>query len=160
MALVVVGVLAAPAAAGASYPGSQDRADAVRFARSYWADHGRYASDYGCYRVRTKVGYVDPETGRRRGWWGYWADWDPCRLVLNGNVNWSHGGFQDAWWDVCTTVIHEYGHLVGRGHSSNPNSIMASSAELNSLSWWWPYFPACRYDGDDADGDDTPDFRR
>ena len=109
----------------------QDRTDAVRFARSYWADRGRYASDEGCYRVRTKIGFVNPD-GDRHGWLGYWAPWDHCRLVLNGNEDWSDGDSRDPWWDLCSTVIHEYGHLVGRGHSRNPNSVMAGSMQLNS----------------------------
>ena len=155
--LLIVGVLAAPAMADARQLNPQDRTDAVRFARSYWADRGRYASDEGCFRVRTKIGFVNPD-GDRHGWLGYWAPWDHCRLVLNGNEDWSDGDSRDPWWDLCSTVIHEYGHLVGRGHSRNPNSVMAGSMQLNHLAWWWPYFPDCRYDGDDEDGDDWPDW--
>jgi len=29
-----------------------------------------------------------------------------------------------SWDQLCMAVAHEWGHLVGRGHSSNPNSIM------------------------------------
>jgi hypothetical protein len=27
-------------------------------------------------------------------------------------------------YELCVATVHEYGHLAGRGHSSNPHSIM------------------------------------
>jgi hypothetical protein len=33
---------------------------------------------------------------------------------------WAHA----AWWRLCATMLHEWGHLAGRGHSHNPRSIM------------------------------------
>jgi hypothetical protein len=29
------------------------------------------------------------------------------------------------WWELCATVVHEYGHVYGRGHSSDPDDVMA-----------------------------------
>ena len=61
-------------------------------------------------------------------------------------------------------MIHEYGHLVrwrtpgGRVHYRNPESIMAAYTEWNHDSAWYPWFPACRYDGDDPNGDGYPDW--
>jgi hypothetical protein len=85
-------------------------------------------------------------------------DWRPCTIWLNRRVDWTDGGQRAAWWQVCATVIHEYGHVVGKGHNRNPESIMAKSAEINSHSTWWPWFPDCRYEGDDQDGDGLPDW--
>jgi hypothetical protein len=31
---------------------------------------------------------------------------------------------QDNWASICTTIVHEWGHLTGHGHSSNPRSVM------------------------------------
>ena len=35
---------------------------------------------------------------------------------------------------------------------------MARGDGLNVDAWWWPYHPACRYDGDDADDDGWPEL--
>jgi hypothetical protein len=151
LALVAVGVLVAPAAAEARQLKPEERSWAVEIAEEYWNDRGYYAEDEGCWRVRTKVGWRDPRGGTMNEWGilAYWGGWDHCRLVLNGGWDWSYRGKRDPWWQMCSTVIHEFGHLVGwrsgsgNEHSSNPNSVMAGSVDLNRYSWWWPYFPAC-----------------
>ncbi len=40
-----------------------------------------------------------------------------CEVVLNSRKAW-------PWTTLCTTVVHEYGHLAGRGHSDRPGSVM------------------------------------
>jgi Matrixin len=142
--------LAAPAYA--ERPGSQDRKDALKFARAYWEDRGYYAEDVGCDRVRTKLGRGDGNI------FGAWFAADPCSIYLNVNAGWDGDGNRAQWWNVCATTIHEYGHLVGKGHSRNPNSVMAKYKEWNFQTSWYPWFPACRYDGDDPDGDGYPDW--
>jgi hypothetical protein len=45
---------------------------------------------------------------------GRWID---CRVEFNSRVTFS-------WSRYCTIMVHEYGHLIGLDHSSNPKSIM------------------------------------
>jgi hypothetical protein len=143
----------APATASAGVPSRSERRDALRFAKDYWAEHGRSLADSYCYgKAYLRVGH------RGRNVLGWVESAHPCTLWLNTNTEWSDGGLTDSWWRVCATAIHEYGHLVGRGHSRDPDSIMAATSELNEWSSWWPYFPGCRYDGDDADDDGFPDW--
>jgi hypothetical protein len=53
-------------------------------------------------------------------------------------------GWDQPWWRWCRLTIHEMGHIYGRGHSSNPESIMAPAEDMNTWgASWWPYFPAC-----------------
>jgi len=86
------------------------------------------------------------------------GSWQPCTIYLNRDAPWGGRG-RDAWWKLCPIVIHEYGHVVGRGHSPRPSSIMAPGVDIWRLgATWWPYFPDCRYDGDDEDGDGSPDW--
>jgi hypothetical protein len=142
--------LVTPAVARANVPSYQNRTDAKRFARNYWERRGYYAP---CTGVRVRVAALPHNTV------GEYRPWNPCTIYLSSTFDWTHGGRRDGWWQVCATTIHEYGHLVGKAwHSNNPGSIMASSLEENRLSWWWPYYPECRYDGDDEDGDGTPDW--
>lgn len=42
---------------------------------------------------------------------------DYCRITLHPAARWS-------WRILCTTVVHEYGHLAGREHSRNRRSVM------------------------------------
>jgi hypothetical protein len=150
VAVCVAAPLAVPTFAQATVPSAQIRADAKRFARDYWEERGRYAP---CYGVRIRMAHAGPNSlgfVRRRS--------RPCTIFLNRDNDWGNGGTQRMWWSVCATVIHEWGHLVGRGHTRNPESIMAVTESLNRVSSWWPYFPACRYEGDDADDDGLPDW--
>jgi hypothetical protein len=156
----------APAAAEASIPSWHDRVDAKRFAKGYWAEeHGastwcsgvrmRWRNYYEDYGVRRALAYVRP---------------GGCTITFNKRVSWGQMpkyGWGDDWWRFCATAIHEFGHLPGmpfdgrsgRVHSYNPNHVMAASESLSTRAWWWPYHPACRYAGDDKDGDDVPDYR-
>lgn len=166
---VIVGVLAlvafaAPAAADASVPSWQDRADAKRFARAYWADE--YGAYTYCSGVRMRWRNYQEDGHVRRNL----AYQSGCTLTFNKRIKWGRipdSGWGDDWWRLCITAIHEYGHLPGMPfdgwhgavHSSNRNSLMAYSEGLNRRSWWWPFHPACRYQDDDLDGDEVPDYR-
>lgn len=33
-------------------------------------------------------------------------------------------GWHPGWLELCTTMLHEYGHLAGAPHSTNPRSVM------------------------------------
>jgi hypothetical protein len=150
-ACVAALVLAAPAYA--DRPSYQDRKDALRFARAYWEDHDRYTQDYGCNPRRIEIFMY-----RGSGEYGKTYPDLYCAIFLNSNAEWNGDGNRAKWWNTCATVIHEWGHLVGRGHSYNHNSIMAKYGNWNYDSDWYPWFPACRYEGDDPDGDGYPDW--
>jgi hypothetical protein len=125
----------------------------LRFARIYWEDRGYDAlAERDCWHVRTQV------TRLKRGVMGAWHPAWPCTIWLSNREGWSGNGDRAPWWNVCATVIHEYGHLLGKRHNSNPESIMASPVNLNYDAWWYPWFPGCHYDGDDEDGDGNPDW--
>lgn len=53
-----------------------------------------------------------------------WAVKERCAVELNGVMaeRWGLG-----WGQVCTLMIHEYGHLTGLGHSENPKSVMRAN---------------------------------
>ena len=50
---------------------------------------------------------------------GY-ADRRSCTIDLPS----SRPGSYDTPASVCTTIVHEWGHLDGREHSTNPRSVM------------------------------------
>lgn len=54
----------------------------------------------------------------------------PCSIYFNERI---HTYSVAA---VCTTVVHEYGHLAGLGHSGNDKSVMAAP--------WTRIFPGCQ----------------
>ena len=43
----------------------------------------------------------------------------PCTILYNRRRHYD-------WPHLCATTIHEWGHLVGRNHVTNPSSIMFS----------------------------------
>lgn len=59
------------------------------------------------------------------------------RILLDVSRAWYDGDREECspplrWLDVGTALRHELGHVVGRGHSSDPDDVM------------FPYFGACR----------------
>jgi hypothetical protein len=155
--IAAVGALCLPAAAEGVVPPKHQRANAKKFARAYWAERGQWTH---CSGVRFRF----------RPFYGVLAGAAGCTVTFNQRVTWNRipgWGWNDDWWRLCLTAIHEYGHLRGmpydgtRGavHSQSPNSVMASSEQLNTSAWWWPFHPDCRFHGDDADADGYPDFR-
>jgi hypothetical protein len=129
--VLALGILAAPAAAEAWTPSKQDRLDAKRFARAYWADRGKYVN---CSGVR--LVWVPGSEFRRVLGPGVLA-WAPpgCTIFYNQATGWS-------WRKLCSVTLHEYGHLIGYGHSRNRNSIMYSPYGGAN---WWPRHPACDF---------------
>jgi Matrixin len=82
--------------------------DAKSYARWYWED--KRGLTIPCYAVGVRwepmgsnsLGY----TTRR------------CLIHLNSREpRW-------GWYKLCWAVIHEYGHIVGYGHTSKPNALM------------------------------------
>ena len=58
-----------------------------------------------------------PDTADAAGWVYESGD---CRIHLNYPLLRANGG-------VCETIVHEWGHLTGRGHSTNPGDWMYPS---------------------------------
>jgi hypothetical protein len=58
-----------------------------------------------------------------------------CTIFYNQATGWS-------WRKLCSVTLHEYGHLIGYGHSRNRNSIMYSPYGGAN---WWPRHPACDF---------------
>lgn len=54
-------------------------------------------------------------------WDGMWdvppAEREGCTVLLNSRKTWD-------WRKLCTTVVHEYGHLAGHHHSERKDSVM------------------------------------
>jgi hypothetical protein len=169
-AAVVALVSAAPAAA--SIPPKQERLDAKRFARAWWAsrtwNYGDGVANCSGVRFRWNSWHYDPNIRRSLAYVPFPSD---CTIVFNAEANWARvpeSGpgettfLGEGWWRLCATAIHEWGHLRGMPyslrnppiHSWNRNSIMAVAEKLNTHAWWWPYFPGCRYEGDGVDYDE------
>jgi len=113
-------------------PAKQDRLDAKRFARAYWAGRGEYVSCSGVrmlwaprWIVRRALGHGTLAAVSKGG----------CTIYYNQAAGWS-------WAKLCSVTVHEYGHLLGHDHASNPNSIMFPSYQGAA---WWPRHPACDF---------------
>src|SRR5688572_16583255 len=117
LALALVALAAAAPAAQAYTPSKRDRLDAKRFARDYWAGRGEVIP---CYGVR--LAFVPRwAVGRYFGHGTLAAVYDDsCTIYYNQAAGWS-------WGKLCSVTVHEYGHIIGIGHSRNPYSIMNPS---------------------------------
>jgi hypothetical protein len=113
-------------------PGKQDRLDAKRFARDYWASRGEYVGCSGVRLVWAPRWIVRQALGH--GTLAAVAD-GGCTIYYNQAAGWS-------WGKLCSVTVHEYGHLIGHRHSYKPNSIMYPSYQDAA---WWPRHPACDF---------------
>lgn len=114
---------------GTTWPGWQDRQDAKAFARDYWEGRDLYTYGRCEYGVRIRLHPMDPDL------LGY--VWSPsgCTIHLNSRERWN-------WSKLCSTVVHEWGHIVSRNHTRDPSSVMYPG-------WpsplWGKRFHACDY---------------
>lgn len=57
---------------------------------------------------------------------------DACHIYW-----WAYNRWQATDYGWCVTIVHEYGHLLGRDHNRNPRSVM--------YEWgpWYGHVPVC-----------------
>jgi hypothetical protein len=78
-----------------------------------------------CERQRPNIVYSAEHAGAYDGWVSVWV-WpdgsttvrDPCTIYLGEHMRGA------SWHHVCTVVMHEYGHAVGREHSASDRDVM------------------------------------
>lgn len=63
------------------------------------------------------------------------AGYRNCSVTYSTTYPW-------AWWSLCRATVHEYGHLAGHGHASNPLAVM--------YPWTRRPWPPCGPDHDHA----------
>jgi hypothetical protein len=102
-----------PVAASAAVPDAE-RDDALEVAARRW---GPVCTEDPVVRFRR----MESDTLGIARWQGMWdipsEKREDCRILLNSAREWD-------WPRLCTTVVHEYGHLAGREHSEDSDSAM------------------------------------
>ena len=75
-------------------------------------------------RARIRFQALRSDTLGMARWDGMWdippGERTGCRVLLNTRRTYT-------WRVLCTTIVHEYGHLAGREHSERRHSAMRSS---------------------------------
>lgn len=147
-ALSLAALPAASAQASPTLPTPVNRTVAMQWARDYWRAKGRTSV---CGRVYWRVAPLPSDT------LGVTVR-SLCEVVLNSREDWGRvpGGAMageriDPFWRFCAAAIHEWGHVVGRGHSHTPGMIMTPAESMNFRAWWYPYYPACNFNGSGVD---------
>lgn len=72
-----------------------------------WAPLERYVNAVSSWTVRAADAYAAPERNT------------DCRIVLSTRMAF-------GWPKLCTVVVHEYGHLLGRRHHERPGRLMSA----------------------------------
>jgi Matrixin len=132
LAVCVLSASSGVSTAHAWTPTKPDRLDAKRLARDFWAERGEYVPCSGVrlvwvprWVVRQALGDGLLAAVLRGG----------CTIYYNQAAGWS-------WGKLCSVTVHEYGHLLGHGHSGNPNGIMYPAYQDAA---WWPRHRACDF---------------
>jgi Matrixin len=130
---LVLGALLLPALAQANVPSPNYQAAAKYEARWYWT---AYRANYiPCSGVRLRWDHSGDRYDGRRGWYAHVDYIGGCTIHFNRSFKW-------FWTRLATTMIHEYGHVVGFRHNRNPRSIMSLGVlpdwRLSSATYtWW-----------------------
>jgi hypothetical protein len=117
--------------ARANVPSSNYVGAAKYEGRWYWRVHRH--ETIPCSRVQIRFDHFADVLGRR-SW--YALTWPPygCSIHFNRRLKW--------WWSrLATTMVHEYGHVVGHRHTRDPRSIMAlgviDNGDLSPVTYPW-----------------------
>jgi hypothetical protein len=62
-----------------------------------------------------------------------------CVIHLNGSWFGTRRQDTEEWWSFCITIVHEYGHLLGHGHTLPPRPYDVMNAE----PLLWGSLPMC-----------------
>lgn len=67
------------------------------------------------------------------------ASYTNCVIHLNGMWFGTRRQDTEEWWSFCITIVHEYGHLLGHGHTlpPRPHDVM------NAQPLLWGSLPMC-----------------
>lgn len=69
---------------------------------------------------------------------GVWAaaQQGGCTIAFDPDFYPAPAGYDVGWWQaaMCSVEAHEYGHLLGYGHSSDPNDLMNAVAPINIVA--------------------------
>jgi hypothetical protein len=113
VAALFLSTTGAPAAL--AEPGSGDAREALHVAIDKW---GSTCTETPRVRFRA----LRSDTLGMAHWQGMWDippdEREDCEIWLNSRKDWT-------WLKLCTTVVHEYGHLDGHDHSDDEESVMA-----------------------------------
>lgn len=121
MALAAAVMLVLPAAAGADHGApvlDDDLQTYMATAQDYWGEPRPTCLANGTTLIPVHAVFFDdpnPAVVAR-------ADQPGCRLWLD-QVLWDESKPVGA----CTIIVHEWGHLLGHGHSDDPNNVMAET---------------------------------
>jgi len=128
-------LLATPAAADASPdPGRDPLVQSwLAVARAHWG-----ASPACLGGVDAVVGDWGPGGDA----WAYAAA-GGCWIVLRPTAYPAPATIDPNWWRtaMCSTIAHEWGHLLGHGHSTDPSSLMYPYVPLGAVAGCAPGAP-------------------
>jgi hypothetical protein len=120
VALCVLGWAAAPALADPAIdfaPGSAPMQQAQAIAQAYWGTSACAGT------VTIAWASLAPTMNASSSWANPVAEYDApaqntqCSITFNSDQDWT-------WAKFCTVAVHEYGHLSGHPHSTDPNDVM------------------------------------
>lgn len=89
------------------------------------------------------VDVVVGDWGPRDDTWAFAAP-GGCWIVLRPTVYPMPAGTDPTWWRtaMCSTIAHEWGHILGHGHSADPRSLMFPYVPLSAVPGCAPGAPA------------------
>lgn len=136
MLIATLCLLACPAAADANPDPSRDPLVRrwITVAQAYWG-----ASPACLGGVDVVVGNWGPQDDT----WAFTAR-GGCWIVLRPTVYPAPSGSDPIGWRqaMCSTIAHEWGHMLGYGHSADPRSLMHPLVPLDAVPGCAPGAPA------------------